>query len=175
MQGRIACDLLFLKIGIVYLTTRGVARGQALKGNDRNSAALIPGVKREPRSSSPGPSLNAEHPMSKAPRLEDCITYSPTNGTDEEESFSALLRRVLANSGLSLRQAAHRSWLDHSYLSRLVRQDWDPLNPPSSAPQDRIRHPSRDAVLRLALAMSLSVDQTDELLLAAGYAPLIKR
>ncbi len=112
--------------------------------------------------------------MSNAPRVEEPTTRSGENVIDGEESFSALLRSMLANSGLSLRQAANRSWLDHSYLSRLVRQDWDPLNPPSFAPPDRIRHPSRDAVLRLALAMSLSVEQTDELLLAAGYAPLVR-
>lgn len=151
-----------------------MARGQVLKINDRNSAALIAGVKQELRSSSLHPSLNLDRSVGNAPRMEDSTTRSPTNGTDEEESFSALLRRVLANSGLSLRQAAHRSWLDHSYLSRLVRQDWDPLNAPSFAPPDRIRHPSRDVVLRLAIGMSLSVDQTDELLLAAGYAPLVK-
>ena len=93
---------------------------------------------------------------------------------DSGDSFSTVLRRMLADSALSLRQAAYRSWLDHSYLSRLVRQEWDPLNLPSHTPPDPLRRPSRDTVLRLALAMSLLVEETDELLLAAGYAPLVR-
>ena len=35
-----------------------------------------------------------------------------------------------------------------------------------------LKHPSHDLVIRLALALSLSLDECDELLLLAGYAPL---
>ena len=38
----------------------------------------------------------------------------------------------------------------------------------------RIRHPSRDAVIKLGLGLGLGVDEMDELLLAAGYAPLVR-
>ncbi len=102
------------------------------------------------------------------------VPLLPSSEGHGEESFSALLRQMLAKSGLSIRQAANRSWLDHSYLSRLVSQDWDPLNPQIRGSPGRVRRPSRDVVLRLGLGLSLTVDETDELLLAAGYAPLVK-
>ena len=49
----------------------------------------------------------------------------------------------------------------------------DPLNPRVGVGEDG-RHPSRDAVIRLGLAMQLTMEDMDELLLAAGYAPLIR-
>jgi hypothetical protein len=38
----------------------------------------------------------------------------------------------------------------------------------------RIRQPTRDAVIKLGLGLGLAVDEMDELLLAAGYAPLVR-
>jgi hypothetical protein len=37
-----------------------------------------------------------------------------------------------------------------------------------------IRHPSRDAVIRLGVAPGLVVNEMDDPLLAAGYAPLVR-
>jgi hypothetical protein len=90
-----------------------------------------------------------------------------------EASFTACLNRHLRRSGLSLTQLAGRSWLDISYVSRLVNLPCDPLN---RRAEDRggARHPSRDTVIRLGLAMQLPIEDLDELLLSAGYAPLVR-
>ncbi len=91
----------------------------------------------------------------------------------DDESFTGCLNRCLQQSGLSLSALARRSWLDISYVSRLVHLPCDPLNPRSEDRSDT-RRPSRDTVIRLGLAMQLSMEQMDELLLAAGYAPLVR-
>ena len=90
-----------------------------------------------------------------------------------EETFTACLNRHIGRSGLSLSQVARRSWLDISYVSRLVHLKCDPLNPRLGETSDH-RRPSRDAVIRLGLAMQLPLESLDELLLAAGYAPLVR-
>ncbi len=79
------------------------------------------------------------------------------------ESLSALLRkyadRVLRN-GKTQAQVAGDSWLDESYVSRLLSGERD--------------NPSRDALLLLASwGLGLAVEETDELLVAADYKPLI--
>ena len=89
------------------------------------------------------------------------------------ESFNVCLNRHLRCSGLSLSALARRSWLDISYVSRLVHLPCDPLNP-LHGDRAEVRRPSRDTVIRLGLAMQLSLDSMDELLLAAGYAPLVR-
>ena len=94
-------------------------------------------------------------------------------GGPADESFSSCLNRYLRRSGLSLSQLARRSWLDISYVSRLVHLESDPLNPRLDEPAEQ-RRPSRDAVIRLGLAMQLPLEDVDELLLAAGYAPLVR-
>lgn len=94
-------------------------------------------------------------------------------GGSGAQSFTACLNRHLRRSGLSLSGLARRSWLDISYVSRLVNLPCDPLNPRLGDGGDK-RHPSRDAVIRLGLAMRLSMEDMDELLLTAGYAPLIR-
>lgn len=141
--------------------------------NARKTRGVAPKSPRETTASSR--SLMYPKPAEDVPpRRGPSVPLLPSYDGHGEESFSSLLRQMLAKSGLSLRQAANRSWLDHSYLSRLVSQDWDPLNPRIPGPHCRVRHPSRDVVLRLGLGLSLTVDETDELLLAAGYAPLVK-
>lgn len=45
------------------------------------------------------------------------------------DSFSDILRNHFRRSELSITQLAHRSWLDIGYVSRLLNQDCDPLNP----------------------------------------------
>ena len=94
-------------------------------------------------------------------------------GLPADESFSGCLNRYLRRSDLSLSQLARRSWLDVSYVSRLVHLPCDPLNPRLEDGGER-RQPSRDTVIRLGLAMQLSMEEMDELLLVAGYAPLVR-
>ena len=53
--------------------------------------------------------------------------------------------------------AAH---LDSAYVYRLIRGEKS--------------HPSPNTIIRLALALQLTVAQTDELLMAAGYKPLVR-
>lgn len=91
----------------------------------------------------------------------------------DEEGFSQCLRRLATSSGLSLTQLARRSWLDISYVSRLVNLAYDPLNP-RLADSGEKRQPSRDTVIRLGLALQLPMEQMDELLMTAGYAPLVR-
>jgi hypothetical protein len=91
----------------------------------------------------------------------------------DDETFTACLNRHIRRSGLSLSQLARRSWLDISYVSRLANLKSDPLNPRLGEANDH-RRPSRDAVIRLGLAMQLPLESLDELLLAAGYAPLVR-
>ncbi len=90
-----------------------------------------------------------------------------------EESFTGCLNRHLRGSGLSLSALARRSWLDVSYVSRLVNLPCDPLNARVGDRTDK-RHPSRDTVIRLGLAMQLSMEEMDQLLVTAGYAPLVR-
>lgn len=91
----------------------------------------------------------------------------------DEGSFTTCLNRHLRASGMSLTQLARRSWLDISYVSRLVNLPCDPLNPRVDDSTQQ-RHPSRDAVIRLGLGLQLPIEDLDELLLAAGYAPLVR-
>jgi hypothetical protein len=112
--------------------------------------------------------------MSAAPDYRHAVRLrddAPPAGGDE--SFTDCLNRHLRRSGLSLSALARRSWLDISYISRLVNLPCDPLNPRTADHADR-RHPSRDTVIRIGLAMQLSIEEMDELLLAAGYAPLVR-
>ena len=89
-----------------------------------------------------------------------------------EESFSAVLQRLMKARGMSAPRLAARSWLDSAYVWRLTREEVDILN--RRVGDGRIRHPSRDAVIKLGLGLGLGVDEMDELLLAAGYAPLVR-
>ena len=67
--------------------------------------------------------------------------------------------RVLRN-GKTQAQVAGDAWLDESYVSRLLSGERD--------------NPSGDALLLLASwGLGLAVEETDELLVAADYKPLI--
>ena len=89
-----------------------------------------------------------------------------------ENRFNADWHLFLSRSELSLTALARRSWLDISCVSRLVHLPCDPLNP-RYGDQGEKRRPSRDTVIRLGLAMQLPIEDLDELLIAAGYAPLV--
>lgn len=78
----------------------------------------------------------------------------------EEASFTALLQshcEINGNAHYDLVAAA--AHLDAAYVYRLIKGDKS--------------HPSSNTVIRLALALHLTVSETDELLMAAGYAPLV--
>lgn len=91
----------------------------------------------------------------------------------DEPSFAECLNRQMRDAGISLRELARRSWLDIGYVSRLVNMEADLLNPRYG--EQRPKHqPSRDAVIRLGLAMNLPIEEMDELLLTAGFAPLVR-
>jgi transcriptional regulator with XRE-family HTH domain len=82
---------------------------------------------------------------------------------DGGESLTALLRkyadRVLRN-GKNQAQIARDAWLDESYVSRLLSGERD--------------NPSRDALLLLTgWGLGLPVEETDEVLMAADYKPLV--
>ena len=91
----------------------------------------------------------------------------------DEPSFAECLNRQMRDSGIGLRELARRSWLDIGYVSRLVNMEADLLN--LRYGEQRPKHqPSRDAVIRLGLAMNLPIEEMDELLLTAGFAPLVR-
>lgn len=94
------------------------------------------------------------------------------SGLAQGDTFSAVLRRFMEGQRFSISGLARHSWLDIAYVWRLVRDENDLLNPQPGGP--RARHPSRDAVIRLGLALRLGIEEMDELLLAAGYAPLVR-
>lgn len=96
-----------------------------------------------------------------------------TTSVPADESFTACLNRYIWRSGPSLGALARRSWLDISSVSRLVHLPYDP---PNRRPEERGDQclSSRDTVIRLGLAMQLPKEDMDELLLAAGYAPLAR-
>jgi hypothetical protein len=87
-----------------------------------------------------------------------------------DESFTACFQRLLRESGLSQKDVACGSWLPVPFVARLASR---PVGDPATeGPEHDPKHPTRDAVVRLALGMKLPIDKADELLIAAGYAPL---
>ena len=92
-----------------------------------------------------------------------------------EETFTECLLRLKRVSGLTTRQLASSAWLTYPYVSRLVNWEANLLSPRLDRRRDREeRHPSRDTVIRLGLAMHLPLEDMDELLMAAAYAPLVR-
>ena len=70
--------------------------------------------------------------------------------------FGLLLKRCREAQSVSQSKLAERADFDHSYVSRL---------------ESGARMPTRDAVERLATALSLSQTEEDGLLAAAGFLP----
>ncbi len=76
-------------------------------------------------------------------------------------SFTSVLRTLCQRDGQGrydvIATAAH---LDPAYVYRLMKGEKT--------------HPSPNTIIRLALALHLTVPQTDELLMAAGYGTLVR-
>ncbi len=90
--------------------------------------------------------------------------------SSEPNAFGLLLRAYRDAAGKTIPALAAETGIDRGYIYRLEMQPHDWLNRPlESAPA---KQPRRDLVIRLAFALHLTADQADELLLAAGYAPL---
>ena len=75
-------------------------------------------------------------------------------------SLSELLRRQKTRLNKSQADIARDAWLDESYVSRLFSGERT--------------NPSRDALILLAVfGLGLTLEDTDELLMAADYRPLV--
>jgi len=74
-------------------------------------------------------------------------------------TYHDLLDRQRQSHGLSYQQLAERAWTTASYVHRLCRGD---------------ARPGYTIVLRLAIAMALTLEEVDELLRVAGYPPLLE-
>jgi transcriptional regulator with XRE-family HTH domain len=75
---------------------------------------------------------------------------------ERENLFAPYLREMRDRSRLSQSRLAEAAGFDHSYVSRL---------------ESGSRMPTRDAVLKLAAAMSLDEHDRDGLLASAGFMP----
>ena len=117
-----------------------------------------------------GPTLNPKPSAAEPVRSRGELNWGAA--APDEESFTDCLNKHLRLSGLSLNQLAKRSWLNISYVYRLANVHCDPRNPRLGSTADH--HPSRDTVIRLGMAMQLTIEDMDELLLSTGYAPLVR-
>jgi ribosome-binding protein aMBF1 (putative translation factor) len=74
-------------------------------------------------------------------------------------TYHELLDRQRQTHGLSCQQLAERAWTTASNVHRLCRGD---------------ARPGYTIVVRLAIAMALTLEETDELVRVAGYPPLLE-
>jgi transcriptional regulator with XRE-family HTH domain len=74
--------------------------------------------------------------------------------------FGEELKYWRAERSLTFRLLSERSYIDVGYLHRLEN--------------DHATQPSRNIVLRVAIGLGLDLDETNELLLAAGHVPLYR-
>ena len=77
-----------------------------------------------------------------------------------DHTLATLLRDHFESRDESYARIAERSWVDVAYLHRLVHGSK--------------RNPSRDTIIKLGVGMGLTVPQLDEVLMAAGHAPLVR-
>jgi hypothetical protein len=92
-------------------------------------------------------------PAASSARLTRCRA-----GPDE---LAALLDRYVSRDGRSLNRIAQSALLDVGYLWRLRAGEK--------------RRPSRDVLIRLALALKLEPEELDQLLVAVEYTPITLR
>ena len=77
------------------------------------------------------------------------------------DGLAELIKGYVARDGRSLQAIARAALLDVAYLWRLR--------------EGQRRRPSRDVLIRLALALHLEPEELDQLLVAAEYAPVTLR
>ena len=80
------------------------------------------------------------------------------------------LRQFRERAGKSIPALAAETGIDRVYLYRLEKQEADWLNRPLEG--GLVKQPSRDLIIRIGVALDLDLDDMDELLMLAGYAPL---
>lgn len=85
----------------------------------------------------------------------------PRSRARPASSLAGYLDAYLARDGRSLNQIAQSALIDVGYLWRLR--------------MGQKRHPSRDVLIRLGLALRLEPEELDELLVAADHAPITLR
>src|SRR4051794_25422438 len=81
------------------------------------------------------------------------------------------LRQFREHSGKSVPQIALEIGVNRGYLWLLESTPADWLERTSTG-ASQAHQPARDLIIRIAFALALTIDQADELLLLAGYAPL---
>ncbi len=78
----------------------------------------------------------------------------------DEAAFAELLRERVYACEASPADISRNSWIDAGYLSKMF--------------SGQKTHPSRDVVIRLAaFGLRLGMEDTDELLMAATFRPLV--
>ncbi len=82
---------------------------------------------------------------------------SQNSGSFDETDAQELLRSLLERSGLSKAELARRAGVSEVYVHQLF---------------SGIRHPSRDRLICLALGMSVTLEEMQELLRRLGHAEL---
>jgi len=108
-------------------------------------------------------------------RVRQPVKSDAVFSVESEETFTECLLRLKRLTGLTTRQLASSAWLTYPYVSRLVNWETNLLSPRLDRRREREeRHPSRDTVIRLGLAMHLPLEEMDELLMSAAYAPLVR-
>jgi hypothetical protein len=86
------------------------------------------------------------------------------------QTFGETLQHYRTRRALSVAALASAVGCDRSVLQRLETERADPLNQRrDDRPPDMI---PRDLVIRFGFALQLALDEVDDLLVAAGYAPL---
>ncbi len=96
-----------------------------------------------------------ESELRSAKRIEDYLTVNRDSLRDE--SFEELIARTFRGKGITKAELSRRSNSSTVYIHQVFAGR---------------RCPSRDKLLCLCIGMSAELDETQELLLAAGYAPL---
>jgi transcriptional regulator with XRE-family HTH domain len=80
------------------------------------------------------------------------------------------IKRIRERAGRSIPDVADAAGIERTYLYKIENQEYDWLNRPLDGGPPR--QPSRDLVIRIAWVLGMTLDECDELLLLAGYAPL---
>ena len=97
-------------------------------------------------------------PLPQTPMVQACIMPSGlSNALDQmEESFSEMLLRRIDESGMSDAECYKKANIDRKLFSKIRG--------------DRFYRPSKITVLSFAIALELSLDDTNNMLRSAGYA-----